>query len=282
MKFSKIVALSILGIALTVSSCKEPAPGNPGEGSEELAKLECTEKSSFAVVELFTSEGCSSCPTVDNLINGYVKDDADKNILYISEHVDYWNKPLPGPCGVSQWDDPFSDARYTSIQNTYRQKLNFRGMVTPQLVFGGESGTYDNSAGTIQFTTAAIRGEITRQLDREATSGIAVRLKNLDESGKEVEVEYATLDAPAKSTLYIFLVEKGLVQKVTAGENCNKTLEHENVAREFVVIKNPEEHGFATISWKSDVNLQNAEVFAYIRHNKTQEIKAATKGFKLQ
>ena len=82
----------------------------------------------IAVLELFTSEGCSSCPSADRLLPQLAK--LDSNIIPLSFHVDYWNR--------LGWTDPFSSSEYSERQRSYASHLKLESVYTPQLVVNGE------------------------------------------------------------------------------------------------------------------------------------------------
>ena len=100
----------------------------------------------FALVELFTSEGCSSCPPADALFAKLMTeaDTSGRAVYGLSFHVDYWDS--------LGWKDPFPDASFTRRQNRYETLLGVRGPYTPQLVvngadqFVGSDGSRANSA----------------------------------------------------------------------------------------------------------------------------------------
>ena len=83
------------------------------------------------LVELFTSEGCSSCPPADALLRqvNRTRTTADQLVVGISEHVTYWN-------GLG-WSDPFSSPAYTDRQNAYSERFHLEGVYTPQMVING-------------------------------------------------------------------------------------------------------------------------------------------------
>src|SRR5437868_13384373 len=84
------------------------------------------EADGFAVIELFTSEGCSSCPPADELLAEVKKQHADKNVLVLSYHVDYWDR--------LGWKDPFSSGSNTDRQNYYAELFELNSIYTPQVV----------------------------------------------------------------------------------------------------------------------------------------------------
>src|SRR6266446_3949568 len=85
------------------------------------------------VVELFTSEGCSSCPPADNLLIRMAEQQPIKNaeVIALEEHVDYWNQ--------LGWVDPFSSPQYRARQNDYAQRFSIDSVFTPQMVVYGKA-----------------------------------------------------------------------------------------------------------------------------------------------
>ncbi|MEL7087271.1 MAG: DUF1223 domain-containing protein, partial [Planctomycetota bacterium] len=88
----------------------------------------------FAVVELFTSEGCSSCPPAEAVLNRLDRDarQGHQRIFTLAFHVDYWNR--------LGWTDPFSDRAYSDRQRDYAVTLRERSIYTPQMVVNGTTG----------------------------------------------------------------------------------------------------------------------------------------------
>ena len=88
------------------------------------------EAAGCALVELFTSEGCYSCPPADELVNKLAKENK-QNVFILSYHVDYWNK--------LGWKDKFSKAEFTNRQQQYAAYFNKEGVYTPQIVVNGKT-----------------------------------------------------------------------------------------------------------------------------------------------
>src|SRR6204780_62241 len=110
------------GIAIALTT------GLPGLKAQDKVN---TPAQKVVLVELFTSEGCSSCPPADALlrqVNGS-RTSGDQLVVGISEHVTYWN-------GLG-WSDPFSSPAYTDRQNAYSERFHLEGVYTPQMVING-------------------------------------------------------------------------------------------------------------------------------------------------
>jgi hypothetical protein len=96
----------------------------------DILKMSQEFKQAKIVLELFTSQGCSSCPPADVLLENVAQ--MNKNILPLSFHVDYWD--------YLGWKDPFSSKEHTIRQSKYREKFNEKSMYTPQMVVNGSFG----------------------------------------------------------------------------------------------------------------------------------------------
>ena len=98
--------------------------------TKNLNKKIVKDQDGFALIELFTSEGCSSCPVADAILEEVQKKYIDKNVLIIGYHVDYWNK--------LGWKDIFSDASFTQRQEYYSNIFRLNNIYTPQVVVNGK------------------------------------------------------------------------------------------------------------------------------------------------
>lgn len=278
----KSLFLTILSVSILLSSsCKKettlPAEDN---GNTELV---CTEKLPFAIVELFTSQGCSSCPPAEDMINEMVKDETE-NVLYIENHVDYWNGPLPGPCGVSSWVDPYSSKFYTDRQRDLIKTFGTLGLITPWFQVSTQYATYTGNganAKKIPLSKAAVLAKKDEVLLQPASSGIVIKLNSIDEANKKLKVEFATLDADPTHTIEFALLESEISTKITSGENCNLTLESSHIARTWVSEK-AAKHGFVEIAIPDDAKLEHCEVVTFIKNPADQTVSGATRGFKVK
>ncbi|HEY1937536.1 MAG TPA: DUF1223 domain-containing protein [Candidatus Angelobacter sp.] len=168
------------------------------------------------VVELFTSEGCSSCPPADALLGRLRQDLAARNIQVIplGFHVDYWNS--------LGWKDRFSSADYSQRQEQYARSLKVDGPYTPQMVVDGEAEFVGSNAGQAQrvISEAASKQELAE-----------VKIEKAGANQLSVQVKGPTSAGDAK--VLLALTEDNLATQVGSGENGGRTLHHAAVVREL-------------------------------------------------
>lgn len=167
-----------------------------------------------AVLELFTSEGCSSCPPADDLLPQLAR--LDSNIIPLSFHVDYWNR--------LGWTDPFSSSEYSERQREYAKHLNLESVYTPQLIVNGEYELVGSSRNAAEAT-------IKKVLKEKAAISLAISDVKLSKNKLNFSV---TVTGETKGmNLLAALVQKNAVTTVKAGENSGARLTHTNVVRSF-------------------------------------------------
>lgn len=167
------------------------------------------------VLELFTSQGCYSCPPAEALLGELIESRED--IVALEFHVDYWNDLVYGSAG--KWEDPFSNNEYTQRQRRYNGRAleGNNGVYTPQAVVNGQAAVVGSNGKAIdQLLKRPAPASAMLMLDREVGS-IRVGV-----SGKAA--------APAEVWLYRFDIRN--VTDVGAGENKGKTLTNHHVVRE--------------------------------------------------
>jgi hypothetical protein len=170
------------------------------------------------LVELFTSEGCSSCPPADALlrqVNG-TRTSAGQLIVGISEHVTYWNS--------LGWSDPFSSPANTERQNDYGKRFRLEGVYTPQMVINGAEEIVGSDRA------ALLRAE---QKEAEQPPLMSLRILSLNMVGNTLTVNYSATGAvPAHGAdLIAVLADDSDQSSVLRGENSGQTLVHVAVAR---------------------------------------------------
>lgn len=107
----------------------------------KVNKIKAT-NTGFAVVELFTSEGCSSCPPADEVVAKIQRESKDVPVYILAYHVDYWNR--------LGWKDVFSSAEYSKRQNDYANYLNLQSVYTPQIVVNGKTEFVGSQESTLR------------------------------------------------------------------------------------------------------------------------------------
>ncbi len=185
------------------------------------------------LVELFTSEGCSSCPPADQLLqklNG-MQTREGQLVVGISEHVTYWNS--------LGWTDPFSSDTYTQRQNAYGERLQLNSVYTPQMVVNGREQLVGSDAAALQ-----------RAFERESHEHpLRVRIMSAERMGDALRVHFAADGAPAGQPVDLVAVIADDVDssKVLRGENASRTLQHVAVARSLQRVATLDAAGEKTV-----------------------------------
>ena len=169
------------------------------------------------VFELFTSQGCYSCPPADELLGKIIEDNED--ILGLEFHVDYWDTLVYGSAGM--WKDPFSSSAYSKRQRDYnRLPLAGRsGVYTPQIVVNGDYAFVGSNARNAK-----------KQIKRKSGWVLDASVAYSDDGHLNI-----TVDGEYKTNADIWLVtyEKFHATDVSSGENKGKVMNNFNVVREF-------------------------------------------------
>jgi hypothetical protein len=204
------LAALVLIAAATLSSASSARPGARPQTSRKQV-----------VVELFTSEGCSSCPPADALLAELDRTQPvpDALIIPLEEHVDYWNS--------DGWRDPFSSAAFTYRQEAYARRFGISGPYTPQMVVAGRTemiGTASREArAAISAAANAPRVEISLAVAAGTPPDASLLVT--------IRVDPVPHDVREAAKVYLAITEDGLASDVSAGENSGRHLEHRGVVR---------------------------------------------------
>jgi hypothetical protein len=224
-----------------------------------------TSEPGFAVVELFTSEGCSSCPPADALL-GQLSESAAQTgrlVYTLAFHVNYWDN--------HEWRDPYSTLFATQRQQTYAAALGGRGLYTPQMVVNGRHEFIGSHADQAQAKIAAALAE---------PSSLRLQLSARRSAGR-VLVDYRVSGtSAADSVLRLALVQAEGVGHVRAGENAGLVLRHVHVVRAFASVPLTAAVGSSALSWPSELDAQagmGATVVAYVQQRADMRISAAAR-----
>jgi hypothetical protein len=219
------------------------------------------------LLELFTSEGCSSCPPADQLLEKIDQDQPvpGADLIVLSEHVDYWNR--------IGWTDPYSSNDFSRRQQAYAAQFGTDEIFTPQLVVDGEKGVV---GGNWPSAARAIQQSL-----REAKIPVTVSAARSGDSAR-VHIDIPSLPSDgAKGLVYLVLAANHAKSKVTGGENGGRELNHvavvlsmrqvakisakEGISKDFQVALNP----------KFDAN--DMRVVVFVESSRTQRVMGAAR-----
>lgn len=214
----------------------------------------------FAVVELFTSQGCSSCPPADELlaktITGAKK--SGKKIFALSFHVDYWNR--------LGWKDPFSSSNFSQRQKEYVVALNLDGAYTPQMIVNGSS----------QFV-GSDNSSLAQSLTKALNTNAAVNFTTLTatyNNDKKITLQYALEGNFAGSKINAALISLTETTVVKRGENGGHTLKNENVVRQWI-SKDAAASGEIVFENTTGLQKENTAIIAFVQQQKDLKITGA-------
>ena len=201
------------------------------------------------LIELFTSEGCSSCPSAEALLQQLQKE--DENLIVLSFHVDYWDR--------LGWKDAYSRPKWTRRQTVYANTLGVSNLYTPQAIVNG-SGQVTGSNRT------GIADLLKKYSLSQGSAPIAIQVSA---AGGQCSVTYK---APVsdKEVLQIVLVKKEVTTNVEKGENEGKTLRHTNVVLESTRVNNSK--GQITFPLPAESTNSNYAIVAFIQQRANMQI----------
>lgn len=209
------------------------------------------------VLELFTSQGCSSCPPADKLLGTYT---SNKNVIPLSFHVDYWDR--------LGWKDPFSSHDYSERQYKYAAALK-SGVFTPQLVINGETQLVGSEGGKIASV-------INKMLQQEPQAHLS--LEKTEVNNDKIKILLNVTGNIANSLLNIAFIEKKSVTGVGAGENRGATLTEYNVVRDFKTIDTlKKDENSLALNVPSSLQPGNRQLVLFLQQKNDNKITAAIK-----
>jgi hypothetical protein len=206
------------------------------------------------LVELFTSEGCSSCPPADDVLARLVREQPVQGveILALSEHVDYWDS--------LGWRDPYSSPIFTERQQTYASRLRRGGIYTPHAVIDGRAEVLGSDDRAARSAAAQAGGQPHGTITaRRQGNALHLEAKLPPHSGAEVLL--AAVDDPPPG-------------RVARGENAGRTLSHVRVVRELRRLG-----GVGQDAWSGDVDLgapaAKLRLVAFVQERSTGRVLAS-------
>ncbi len=215
----------------------------------------------IAVLELFTSQGCSSCPSAEKLLQTITqKRENDKNVFSLAFHVTYWN--------YLGWEDIFSTSLADNRQRLYGSSFRLRSIYTPQLIING-------SQECVGSQSHLISKYIEEALQKPAHANIDLAI--VSSQNQNYKIVYELKGDYQGMKLNIALVENNLKVDIKRGENKNKVLNYSYVVRTFKTLMLHENgKGGVNIAIPSHVKKENTHLIAYIQNPKNLEIIGAS------
>lgn len=234
-----LLMVALAGVARAVGA-PEPSAKAPPAG--------------LAVVELFTSEGCNSCPPADELFTRLAReaDAASGRVLLLAWHVDYWDR--------LGWKDPFALAAATPRQQAYARAMRAAGargvgVYTPQVIVNGVEGLVGSDE-------PLARDAIARAAAKAPPTPLTISARR---AGDDITLDAHAPAAQPGARVVAVLVEDGLTSAVAAGENAGRTLRHDRVVR--AEASAPLTDGRATLSLRppQGLDLSRAALVAFVQ-----------------
>jgi len=252
------IAASVLAVTMLGSVAAKRRPMPPGSGQ--------TGARQFVIAELFTSEGCSSCPPAEALLKHLSEEQPIEGveIIALEEHVDYWNQ--------LGWTDPFSSRQFSERQEQYASTFHNNGVYTPQLIIDGSAEVVGSRSGEAE--------EVIRRAAPLPKANLT--LQEIGErKNREATFQFKTASLPSalnshKLELWVAVTERGLQSDVQAGENSGRRLQHAAVVRS---LRKVETRDFAaqfqipiTVQLKGGWKQENLAVIAFLVDSSSRRI----------
>lgn len=231
----------------------ESAPGNSGPRQPIL-------------VELFTSEGCSSCPPADRQLIFLEKHQPvmQAEVITLAFHVDYWNQ--------LGWKDEFSTAEFSDRQRGYASKFESDQVYTPQMVVDGDAefvgSNGEKASSAIAYAAKSGKGKVEASLN-----------------GNNLKVAISSLPKHEEATVLLAIAEDGIVTDVKRGENAGSKLPHISIVR---ALREIAALNAADASKNSEVKIEtlpawnrgNLKYIVFVQENESRKVIAVGKASK--
>jgi hypothetical protein len=247
------LSIALLFLSSPLAANSPVSPGTPDAAPTPI------------LLELFTSEGCSSCPPVDEFVRHMDESQpvAGAQIIVLSEHVDYWDH--------DGWKDKYSSSQFTERQNGYVHAMNLQTAYTPQMILDGYIELKGSSSEIEQ--TFAKELKVTKIPVRIASAKVEAP------SQLKVKVE---ADAPEKhgGTVWLAVALDHAASQVSAGENSGKQLQHVAVVEELRKVgkldKGKPFSQDVAVKLKPDTDTKNLRIIAFIQESNEGKVLGVT------
>lgn len=207
----------------------------------------------ISIVELFTSEGCSSCPPADQLLSKIAAE--NKNVYVLSYHVDYWDH--------LGWKDPFSQSLFSERQRQYAKQFNLESIYTPQIVINGAEQVVGSDEKRLRSS-----------LLRSGTMA-SIDLNAVRRSASTIHLSYQ-LKITEAVMLHLALIQPRAVNEIKRGENSGRTLHHTNVVRQLKTLDAKSASTSLDVNIPASLQDKEFELLLFTQNEKDHRITAAT------
>ena len=206
------------------------------------------------IVELFTSQGCSSCPPADALLSEIAKTPQQKKVIPLAFHVDYWDR--------LGWRDPFSAREWSARQYAYVGKMKLSGAYTPQVIVNGTRQMIGSN-----------RSQVINAIEVESKRQVAGSVR-VSFDGKVATVNATS---PVPIDLILVVVESGALTDIQRGENSGLKLKNDSIVRRLYRLGevNGKAEQKVTIDVDPSWNRSKLSVVAFLQDRATMKIDAA-------
>jgi len=271
MKLSIALFLIVSGV-VTFKTLNRHYSSSATPSIETDAAKSVSPNATAVVVELFTSEGCSSCPPADEVLSKLVKAQPVQGIevIALGEHVDYWNK--------LGWIDPYSSVEFSTRQNGYAEAFGRESVYTPQMIVDGQDefvgGNWNSAREAIMKAARLPKAKVQ-----------ILAASNSNETNKDLKLSVQISDIPQltagdKADVLLAITESNLRSEVSRGENAGRSLRHSAVVRSLAVMGNisngqqsfdAESTATLKVGWQRD----NLRAVVFIQERRTRRVLGA-------
>src|SRR5262245_37872075 len=266
-----VVILGLLATAVVISNQEQlMAAARAVRQSSAQSDARPADKRTPVIVELFTSEGCSSCPPADEVLARLERAQpvAGAEIIALGEHVDYWN--------YIGWADPYSSPAFSERQGAYSEAFGRDGVYTPQMVVDGRAefvgSNWNKAVAAITNAARAPKADVQITLSKKIDGAVSLQAR----AG-------ALPPATAGDTVDLLLAvtESDLSSNVSRGENAGRRLNHKTVVRQISLIGSAEAKQGASFSSETTVTLakgwkpENLRAVAFLQERKSRRVIGA-------
>ena len=258
-----VLILSALIFSTFISSCAlqtvESEPNTLNNKNENSEPANLIVKKQPVLVELYTSEGCSSCPPADQALAFLEKEQpyAQAEIVTRALHVDYWNN--------LGWKDEYASPLFTQRQAVYAQRLKLDSSYTPQMIVDGR----------LQFVGSNL-GEAGKAI-MEAAKSPKANIETAFVDKNTLKIKISDIPRHGDSTVFLAYAEDKLASNVKRGENAGKVMEHVSVVRQLLPLAKIEAKS-NVYEQETAVNLQpewkaeNMKYIVFVQENESRRI----------